>query len=459
MRPRALLALGVLAGTAALAVPASAAAPAGMHLGFYDSSISFDGSPVVRAAWLDRLSGIKATRLRIGVDWSEIATRAPNPGENTADPAWPGYRWAPLDGAVAEASARGLDPILTPVFAPRWAEGPGRPSSGRAGAWRPDPTALAAFARAATLRYPTVRYWQAWNEPNLDTYLSPQWVSGRAAAPAHYRRMLNAFYAAVKSVDPADVVITAGTAPFGDPGTKGARMRPARFVRELLCLRGLALRPARCPNPAKFDALSHHPYSVGGPRRAALNTDDVSVPDLAKLTRPLRRAERTGRALPRKRHRVWVTELSWDSSPPDPDGVPAQRHARWLEESLYVLWRAGVDTVTWFLARDQAPAPSFGETYQSGVFLRDGTPKPAATAFAFPFVGIPVRDGRVRLWGKAPSADAVTVQRRTGAGWVRVAGFGEARPGRIFTRSVRLRRGTKLRAVSGSATSLTWSVR
>ena len=148
-------------------------------------------------------------------------------------------------------------------------------------------------------------------------YLTPQWENGAPASPAHYRRMLNAFYDAVKGVNPANRVITAGTAPFGDPGTSGKRMRPARFDRELFCVSGAA-----CANPAKFDVLSHHPYSVGGPNRKALNADDVSVPDLDKLVKPLRRAERTRRVGGARRHAVWVTELSWDSSPPDPLGVP-----------------------------------------------------------------------------------------------------------------------------------------
>ena len=115
-----------------------------------------------------------------------------------------------------------------------------------------------------------------------------------AFAPAHYRRMLSAFYRGVKSVRPAALVVTAGTAPFGDPGVGGHRIMPARFVRELLCLRRSRrrLRGTSCPAPARFDVLSHHPYSVGSPRRKALNADDVSIPDLGKLTRLLRAAER-----------------------------------------------------------------------------------------------------------------------------------------------------------------------
>src|SRR4029077_3713255 len=122
-------------------------------------------------------------------------------------------------------------------------------------------------------------------------------------------------------------------------------MQPALFVRQMLCLNGR--RPAPCSNPAHFDALAHHPYSVGAPTTRALNRDDVSIPDMWKLIRPLKLAIRTGRALPRRHKSVWVTEISYDSRPPDPQGVPAGTQARWLEQAFYLLWRQGVDVVAW----------------------------------------------------------------------------------------------------------------
>ena len=201
--------------------------------------------------------------------------------------------------------------------------------------------------------------------------------------------MLTAFYRGVKSVRASAVVVSGGTAPFGDPFPNGHRIMPARFVREMLCLRrskGRLLRTATCPSPARFDILAHHPYSVGAPTRKALNDDDVSIPDIGKLTRLLRAAERTGGALPRKRHRMWVTEVSYDSSPPDPQGVPAASHARFLEQAFYLLWKQGVDTITWFQIRDQLPDPSYAATVQSGIYFADGRAKRAQRAFRFPLV-------------------------------------------------------------------------
>ena len=102
----------------------------------------------------------------------------------------------------------------------------------------------------SSLSHHDSRYWQPWNEPNLPTYLTPQWTGSRAhtrpASPAWYRRMLNAAYARVKVVHPDNLVIAAGTAPYGDPPVVRNRMTPVSFMRELLCLRGAALRRTRC---------------------------------------------------------------------------------------------------------------------------------------------------------------------------------------------------------------------
>jgi hypothetical protein len=269
--------------------------------------------------------------------------------------------------------------------------------------------------------------------------------------------MLTAFYRGVKSVRAAALVVTAGTAPFGDPFPNGHRIMPARFVRELLCQRRSRgkLLPTSCPQPARFDVLAHHPYSVGPPTRHALNADDVSIPDIGKLTTILRAAERTKRALPRKRHRMWVTEISYDSSPPDPEGVPLATHARYLEQALYVLWRQGVDTITWFQIRDAPPLPSYAASNQSGIYFADGRPKPAQTAFRFPLVA--ARAGRAALlvWGRSPVAGTLRIERRAGLAWKLVRVVRARRHGTFLVR-ITARGRTQLRARVGDRTSLSW---
>jgi hypothetical protein len=459
-------------GAGAMASPATAARP--LATGFLDGAYA-DGDPAVRAAAFDSTSELGGTVVRIPFGWSGVAPARRPSGFDARNPADPAYRFDLVDAAVGEATARGLTVLLSFNGAPEWAEGPNRSAGATPGSWRPDARAVGDFATALARRYdgtfpdpgrrgsalPRVRHWQLWNEPNLAIYLSPQWERRgrgfRPAAPAIYRAMLNAFYRGVKSVDAGAFVVSAGTAPYGDPAPGGRRLQPVRFWRELLCVGARGLQAVPCADPVHLDAIAHHPYGVRGPDSHSLNADDAAIPDVAKLTRVLRAAQRQGRVLPRGPKRVWVTEVSWDSSPPDPQGVPIQRHARWLEEAFYVLWRQGVDTVLWFQVRDQPPIPSYAATNQSGVLFLDGTPKPTAQAFRFPFVAHRVGRGRVQVWGRAPSTGSLTVERQVGSGWRALRTFSVA-GGSTFLTTVPLAGSATLRARVGSTLTLPWHV-
>jgi hypothetical protein len=451
------------------AAPAEGASPR-LTLGIAENP--FSGTPSADDPWLGRTVATGTDMTLLGLGWSGIAPVTRPEGFNAADPASPGYRWDHLDGTVRLLSASGIRIGVTFTYAPKWATGRGAPEGTRPGAWRPSTRAFGQFARALGRRYngsfpdpadpsrtlPRIDVFQPWSEPNLDTHLAPQWTrkgSGyRPASPGIYRGLLNAFHEGVKAEHPQATVVTAGTAPFGDADAGGMRMQPVRFVRELLCLRGPALKRARCKRPARFDVLAHHPYSVGGPNRKALNADDVSIPDLHKLTRVLRRAERTGRALPRKRHRLWVTEFSWDSNPPDPQGVPDGTRARWLAEAFHSMWRQGVDNIVWLSLRD-SPGPDFASSYQAGLYLRDGEAKTASLrSFRFPFFPRR-RGGTVSVWGRAPADGDVAIQRDTGSGWRTVATVPRTR-GQIFQRRVAVPRRGRVRAVQDGVESPVW---
>jgi hypothetical protein len=220
-------------------------------------------------------------------------------------------------------------------------------------------------------------------------------------------------------VQPDAVVAAAGTAPFGDLGPGGQRIAPAAFDRTLFCL-SRSLRPQSCPNPPHLDALDHHPYAIRGPFQHARNADDVSVPDLGKLKRIFAAARRYHRMLPGGGKPLWVTEVSWDSNPPDPQGVPAATQAQWLAETFYVLWKQGVDTITWFKIRDDPKGAGYQFGNQSGTFLIDGTAKPSDASFRFPFVVVKSKTGAA-VWAKAPGAGTVAIERLSGTTWTTVA--------------------------------------
>jgi hypothetical protein len=125
----------------------------------------------------------------------------------------------------------GLEPILCLTDAPAWAKDPTQ-----SGEVRPSAKWYGRFAHAAAIRYsghfgglPRVRYWQALNEPNLEANLAPARVNGSLFSPDWYRGMVNAFAHGVKAVDPTNLVIAGGLAPYA--ALDGPGIPPITFMR------------------------------------------------------------------------------------------------------------------------------------------------------------------------------------------------------------------------------------
>jgi O-glycosyl hydrolase len=191
--------------------------------------------------------------------------------------------------------------------------------------------------------------------------------------------------------------------------------------------------------------------------------DDVVPADWSRITKPLGRAIKLGTVAPKRKKQLWATEFSWDSNPPDPQGIPARLEATYMEGAFNTMWSQGVSAVIWYLMRDQPPLPSYAATLQSGIYMRGATiaddkPKPSFTAFRFPFTAYQHK-GRAQLWGIAPSAGRLAVQAQSANGtWKTVARLTARSSDRMFLGSKKLRAGTTLRAVQGSNVSLTWRV-
>jgi hypothetical protein len=188
----------------------------------------------------------------------------------------------------------------------------------------------------------------------------------------------------------------------------------------------------------------------------ALNADDVSIPDLGKLTRLLRVAERAGTALPHRRHPLWVTEVGYNTKPPNPLGVPLAEDALWLEQTLELLWQQGVGVITWNTIVDQPPDPSYYTTSQSGVFFLNGRPKaPVLQAFRFPLVATRSGPRTVQVWGRTPTAGKVEIDRSQGSHWTAVRTL-QAGAHATFVTTVAARGGVSFRARLGDQQSLVW---
>ena len=112
----------------------------------------------------------------------------------------------------------------------------------------------------------------------------------------------------------------------------------------------------------------------------------------------------------------------------------------------------------WWYIRDQSHAGGFNGTQQSGLFFRDGRPKPAYRAFRFPFIAGRDSGGGVFVWGKAPSPGGLVIERQTGGGWSPIA-HATAGANQIFEGRIGIQGGFKVRARQGDQTSLPWQAR
>ncbi len=414
-----------------------------------------------------RARAARASFIRIGAAWSQIASKQPAPGSDARDPANPVYDWSVLDATVAHTRASKMTPIVDIVGAPQWAWGRTSSSEPGKGTIRPSLTALAAFTAAMTERYsgrtsglPWVRYWELWNEPNLSSYLRPQLEAGRVVSASWYRAMTNVFYKAVHAAHGRNAVIAGGLSPFTVDNGSYVGVGPLRFMRELLCMSADDHPRPTCARKTQFDIWAHHPYTSGGPTHSAANPDDASLGDLPEMKRLLDAAVRAQHVVSKQKVRFWVDEFSWDSQPGDPKGVPARLHARWVSEALYRMWQSGVSMVTWFNLRDDSFDPG-GGFCQCGLYERNplsmqkDPPKLSLEAFRFPFVAFTRKDGTVSFWGRTPDSNALplAVEQEVGSRWV-IVGSAVAGKRGIFAGTVRPRSSTApLRARIGATGS------
>ena len=480
-----LVACGVLA---ALAFPTAAPAARGLVTGFQaDEYVSTD--PAERALWADRTVEAGGGIVRITVSWAGIAPGADRPPDPT-NPGSTSYDFSRFDQGVRDLAARGITIMLNVgPNTPPWAEEPRRPASFPQGRWKPkNTTDFAEFVQAVAGRYsgnfdpdgtgpasplPAVDAVEIWNEPNSEPWMSRQYHG----TPDFYRQLLNDSYRAVKSVNPRMRVVVGATSPYGDPPAgpypaSGGRVRPVEFWHRVLCVHPVKtkkkkktgnmktveklVRTQNCAAPAMFDVFAHHPIdnTGAGPEQSGPHRYDASTPDLGRVVEVLRAAERAGTVLP-GRHPVWVTEFWWDSNPPNPVGAPLGVQARWIEQSLYLFWKAGASVAINFMIRDMNVRPNVHAGFQAGIFFGNGDPKPSYTAFRFPFVTERINKETLQAWGKAPVGGKLVIQRKQGGRWVSIKKL-KVGQGAVFVTKLPLRGKQLLRAQVAGERSLVW---
>ncbi len=350
----------------AVAVSGIAAAPGhaapGALFGIKDDAWLIYG-PGTLDSRLDELDRLGVDIVRFTLHWDAIARRRP---ADATDPSDRAYRWGAGDAVLRGLNERGIATVVTLVGTPGWANGNLGPS------WAPiDSSAFGDFAFAAAERYPFVRRWTVWNEPNQRVSLRP------TRADVYVVRLLNPAYRAIKRSNPRALVAGGVTAPRGGSGG----------VSPLAWIAGMAKAGAL------LDAYAHHPYPLvpkvetpsGG---GCAHCETVTMATLERLITAVRRS------LGPKR--IWLTEYGYQTNPPDNWlGISLPLQARYVAEAGFRVWKLPyVDMLINFLLRDDVA------DWQSGFYSVSGDAKPSLAAFTLPLAQVSRSGARTKVWGQ-----------------------------------------------------------
>ena len=238
----------------------------------------------------DNVQGMGLTWVKQQVEWFRYN---PAPGQ---------YDWGAIDRIVDGANARGINVLLSVVKAPEWSRPPGDTDQGPPA----DPNTYATYVREMAARYKgRVKAYEIWNEQNL--YYEWGGRGGKLNA-AQYVELLKAAYIAIKSVDPAAVVISGALTPTGV--SDGDIAIDDRVYLEQMYQAGMA---------RYCDAVGAHPSGYNNPPDADWRTwSDPTTPHCkghpSWFFRGTMESYRNIMVKYGDGHkRIWVTEFGWAS--------------------------------------------------------------------------------------------------------------------------------------------------
>jgi hypothetical protein len=420
---RRLLLIGVLAVVVSAAQVAQASAAPGIQFGIQDDAWLASG-PGTLSERLDRLQSLGVTTVRYTLHWDEVAPVRPARALAANDAA---YRWTVADPVLLGLRSRGIQVVVTLFGTPGWANGGRKPNVAPTRA-----SDFADFAFAAATRYPFVRRWTVWNEPN-------QRISLADPTPALYvTRLLNPAYAAIHRANRFALVAGGVTAPRGNTGGVG----PLAWAR--------GMRAAH----ARLDAYAHNPYptrpAVESPLQGACAACDViSMANLDRLLREVR-ADFGGK-------QVWLTEYGYQTNPPDRWlGVSPSLQALYVSEAALVAYREPhVTLLIQYLLQDEPNVDRF----QSGLLTSTGVTKPSYAAFRLPLAQVARRGSRTVLWGQVRPGKGrrpYRLQVETNGEWRWLGSMLRTNSAGFFSRTVQIGAGSLVRVWSSQAQAYGW---
>ena len=396
------LILTLAASVAVLALSGPASASPFAQYGIQDDAWITYG-PGTLESRLDTLDRLGVDIVRYTINWHEAEKRK-------------GVReWGSVDTVLRGLNEHGIAAVVTLYGTPRWANG------GRSPNWAPTKGAsFANFAVAAAKRYPFVKKWLIWNEPNQRRWLRP-------TTPRTYvKQLLNPAFHALHRAHRGIKVGGGMTAPRG----------AYRGVSPVEWIRGMRA------NGARLDAFAHNPYPLRrGETPSAGACGHCSTITMVSLDRLLREVERAWGG-----KRIWLTEYGYQTNPPDRIlGISRALQARYLAEaSRRVHATPRVDMLIHYLYKDEPDVTR----WQSGLISAGGSAKPALRAFSLPLVQASRSAMRTVLWGQVRprhGRQRYILQQARGGKWRTVGGARRTSARGYLSRTVRAGRGAKFR--------------
>lgn len=331
----------------ALALGAGAALPAdvpGTDIGLC-AGIKHVLSPAEQQQRIDRVKEAGLTFVRTDFVWRTIEAQRGH------------YDFTSYDAMMQAADRNGLSVLGLISHAPRWAV----PVPEHTEEWL-------AFVEATVRRYPQVRHWEIYNEPNLSEF----WI-GRPD-PAGYASLFRLTSARIKAVDPRLFVLTGGLASSND-----ANGGYSGDYAEAMLAAGLG---------EDFDAFAIHPYRFPHAPEESVLALNPKRPN--KLT--LEQALAKYRAL-LDRHGlagkpIWITECGYTSRPgrllPDGTrvddslnrGVSDADQANFLPRCILLSFQYGASSWMWFTTVTAEKDPMDKEDW-FGILHPGYAPRPA----------------------------------------------------------------------------------
>ena len=276
----------------------------------------------------------------IQVRWEMVAPKSrPQDPTNPDDPAyeWPLY----LAQSVNKAEKQGMEVQFMLMGAPPWANG------GKSWEWIPDdPADFGDFATAVARKYPSVRHFMIWGEPNRQPNFQPLTPAPDATdpddpltpeqqvAPQNYAVLLEQAYRSLKAQNQRNLVIGGDT--YTSAGTDN--IRPWQWIRYMTLPDGG--RP-------HMDMWGHNPW---GQRRPNLDGEPsrngtVSFNDLRELVKAIDEA-----GFPGGPQKLYLSEWGVPTGFEDPDlgyELDAETADKWIKAAFRAADWKRVYTLGW----------------------------------------------------------------------------------------------------------------